>query len=461
MAKIIAAPEGTHFESNEGDTLLEAALRAGLPLAHACGGRAKCSTCRVWVLEGLSACPARNEAEQDMAQQLGLGDEVRLACQLKPAGDLRVRRLVLDEIDLAISSQLDRSSQTRVGEIRNVTVFFSDVVGFTSISETLLPYDVMYLLNRYFVQAGDIIEGNGGYVDKFIGDGLMAVFGVEGEKDAPIRAVNAALQTLAAIDRMKPFVAAMYDIDFDIRIGLHYGEAVLGSVGSRGNERLTAIGDIVNVASRVEAANKEAGTRFLISEDLHRLVEDQVETLDFVRTRLPGTSERISLYEIGSLKPEVESVLNERAVQETERYAGREWLRALPADELAIGEHRLLDFEKCDVVVHRGPNGYVAFNNACPHMRLPFYDRTKPGPEFNDIVPPGSSEVTDGFGVVCRWHGSCYDLQTGEIREWCPFLGEDGSTEKMPFLGDISKNRASLEVFQCRVSDGQLWVCVD
>ena len=117
----------------------------------------------------------------------------------------------------------------------------------------------MYLLNRYFVQAGELIERNGGYIDKFVGDGMMALFGVDGQEDAPIRAVNAALQTLAAIDRMKPFVASMYKLDFDIRIGLHHGEALLGPVGTLSHERLTAIGDVVNVASRGEQANKEAG----------------------------------------------------------------------------------------------------------------------------------------------------------------------------------------------------------
>ena len=106
--------------------MLEAALRAELPLTHACGGRAKCSTCRVWVLAGLDRCPSRTDAEQALAERLGLGDEVRLACQLRPCGDLRVRRLVTDETDLMLSSQLDRSAATRVGEVREVTVFFSD-----------------------------------------------------------------------------------------------------------------------------------------------------------------------------------------------------------------------------------------------------------------------------------------------------------------------------------------------
>jgi class 3 adenylate cyclase len=133
-----------------------------------------------------------------MARRLGLADEVRLACQLRPECELRVRRLVLDETDLMMASQLDRSAATRTGEAKNVAIFFSDIADFTSLSERLSPYDTMYLLNRYFAQAGDIIEKNGGFIDKFVGDGLMAIFGVDDQPDAPLRSVNAALQTLAA-----------------------------------------------------------------------------------------------------------------------------------------------------------------------------------------------------------------------------------------------------------------------
>lgn len=464
MPKVVSLPDGVAFDVNEGQSVLEAALGAKLPLTHACGGRAKCSTCRVWVLDGLDLCPPRTALEEAMAKRLGLGPEVRLACQLRPKADLRLRRLVLDEIDLVMSSQLEHTAGTRVGEVREVTVFFSDVADFTAISETLTPYDVMYLLNRYFVQAGEIIERNGGYIDKFVGDGMMALFGVPktnggAQEDAPLRAVNAALQILGAIDRMKPFVKAMYGVDFDIRIGLHHGEAVLGSIGAFGHERLTAIGDVVNTASRIEGANKEAGTRFLISDALLKLVEDKVETRDFVRTRLRGTSERITLYEIGRLKPEVEEALNRRGGLESERFGGREWLRAFPESELEVGERRILQLEKCDVVVHRGPNGFVAFNNACPHLRLPIFDRAPPSAEHAAMIPPAST-VTDDLGVVCRWHLSCYDLQTGEIRSWCPKLDAEGKPPGWEFIGDVSKNKTPLEIFPCRVADGQLWVAV-
>lgn len=198
MARVTSLPDNVDFDVATGETLLEAALRSGIPVTHACGGRTKCSTCRIWVLNGLAACPPR------------AADEVRLACQLRPEGELRVRRLVFDETDLVMTSQLERSVATRAGETRNVAIFFSDIADFTSISELLSPYDVMYLLNRYFMQAGDVIEWNGGYIDKFVGDGLMAIFGIDQSPDAPLRSVNAAIQTLATVDRMKPFFADMY-----------------------------------------------------------------------------------------------------------------------------------------------------------------------------------------------------------------------------------------------------------
>jgi nitrite reductase/ring-hydroxylating ferredoxin subunit len=254
---------------------------------------------------------------------------------------------------------------------------------------------------------------------------------------------------------------SMYGVAFDLRIGLHHGEALLGSIGTLGHERLTAIGDVVNVASRVEEANKDAGTRLLISEALYRRVEDQVETLDFVRTRLRGTSERITLYEIERLKPEVEAALDAPVVRGTERHAGREWLRACAEDELAIGEHRVVRHEKCDVVVYRSPNGFFAFNNACPHSRLSFYALEPPPEHQRHLVPPRQSVVTEDQGVVCRWHGTCFDLQTGEIRTWCPLLKADGTSPGWEFLGDISKNVAPLEVYPCRIADGQVWISLD
>ena len=100
MPKVKSLPDDVEFELAAGETLLEGALKASIPIAHACGGRAKCSTCRFWVLNGLESCPDRNPAETELSESIGLGEEVRLACQIRPEGDLTIRRLVLDETDL-------------------------------------------------------------------------------------------------------------------------------------------------------------------------------------------------------------------------------------------------------------------------------------------------------------------------------------------------------------------------
>jgi len=454
---LTSLPDNVAIAARPDESVLEAARRAHIPIACACGGRAKCSTCRIWILEGAAACPQPGELERALTSRLGLGDNVRLACQLRPDADITFRRLVLDETDLRMASQLQRHAATNAGELKPVVIFFSDVAGFTTFCETLTPYDVMYLLNRYFAQVGEVIERNGGYIDKFVGDGLMAIFGVDGQEDAGVRSVNAALQTLAAVDRMKPFFASMYGIDFDIRIGLHLGDAVIGSVGSPGNERLTAIGDVVNVASRVEAANKEAGTRLLISEPLHEAVKDDVEVADFIRVRLRGTSDRITLYEVARLAEPALARLSQAGARQTMQFAGKTWHQAMPEADLADGDHRVLEFPDLYVVVLRREGRIHAFNNACPHLKLPLFeaDGVAKGP-----MPPGSS-IDDAGALVCRWHRSGFDLDTGEIVHWCEALNADGVSAGFEMLGDISKNRAPLHLIPARVEDGFIWVGLD
>ena len=449
MATITCVPDGKVIHVEPSETILEADLRAAVPHAHACGGRAKCTTCRIVILQGLENCPPRNELEQAVASRLGFTSEVRLACQTKPQGDVTFRRLVLDETDREVASQLLKKCIGPVGESKQIAVLFSDIRGFTTLAQTLSPYDVMSALNRHFHELGEIIESNGGYIDNFIGDALMALFGVDGDKHAPFRSVKAAVEMLQANDRMGPYMEATYGHPFPIGIGLHYGEAVIGTLGSASKERLTAIGDTVNVASRIEAANKEAGTRLLISSELYELVKDDVIMEDFIRVKLRGTQERVSLFEISTIQPA--ALERDRALRSTDpskqRYAGKVWTAVLNDEDLLVDGRKLVEMETFDLLVVRSGEHVFAFNNACPHLHFPLRN----------------SDVTDEGVLVCRWHQSCFDLFTGDIKAWCPGLDIDGTTkdERLKPLGNLSKNQTPLSVFPTRVDDGKIWVALE
>ncbi|WP_160777594.1 adenylate/guanylate cyclase domain-containing protein [Stappia sediminis] len=458
MSRLESRPDNVSFDCEDGESVLSAALRAGLPMANACGGIAKCSTCRIWILNGGENCPEREGAESDLAGKLGFAARIRLACQLRPSGDVTFRRLVLDEMDAVVASQLYRKQPSQTGELKKVAVFFSDIVDFTGHCEEITPYDLMFLLNRYFAQAGEIIEANGGHVSLCIGDGMMALFGADGDKDAPLCAVNAALETLEWIDRAKPFVSTMFNADLEIRIGLHYGEAIVGTVGCPGAERLTAVGPVVNLASRIEEANKEAGTRLLVSKPLFDLVRDKVIEKDFLRVRLRGASERITLYEIGGLTEEAAREVSVRKLNGASRYAGRHWRRIGPAAEIPPGGKRIVEFDDCDIVVFHSDEGYFAFNNACPHLKLPFFDRA--GETVHPLRPPEIAIKRDGR-LHCRWHHACFDIRSGAILNWCTNLRADGTTAEHEEIGDVSKNRTPLQPLACRVQDGDVWVSVD
>jgi len=448
------------FECLPGESVLEAARRNNIPFTSACGGRARCSTCRIWIVEGEGNNPEPEEAEQKLKSRIALGPEIRLACQFRPVSDLTFRRLVVDETDLALADQLRRPAGFHSGELRNVAVLFFDVAGFTGISERLPAYDVLFLLNRFFTRAGDIIASHGGYFDKAIGDGFDAIFGAEGQEDAALRSVAAALDILSAVDRASAWMSSIYKVEFNARIGIDYGETLIGSLGPAGQERLTAIGEVTNIASRVEAANKEAGTRLLITEALYEAVKQDVESPDFVRVKLRGAAERRTLYEISGLTREAKRKLRPEADASQHIYAGLRWSRVMDTPALHEGDRQIVHHDDFDIVVARINGEVVAFNNACPHLRLPFFG-VEVEPHGSVPATPACSKINADLNIDCRWHKSIFNLKTGEIMSWCENLAPDGTAPGMEYLGDISKNRAKLEIFPCREADGAIWVSFD
>jgi adenylate cyclase len=300
--KVFFQPDNLEVETNDDETILQASLKAGIPHTHACGGMARCSTCRVMVTEGSENLLPRNSKEQAMANKLHFTPDIRLACQTKFKGKIRLRRLVIDADDQELTDQfLAKNRNTCIGEEKHVVVMFTDIRGFTTFSEALPPYDVIHVLNRYFQQMGRVITRNGGYIDNYIGDGIMALFGFENPEDAEFKAVKAGLEMLEEMETFNPYLEALYNQRLEMGIGVHAGEAVVGSVGAVSNRKVTAIGDTVNFASRIESANKEAKTRFLISESTYEAVKDRIVIGKTVTMAIKGKSGTYNLYEVCGL----------------------------------------------------------------------------------------------------------------------------------------------------------------
>ena len=198
-------------EISQAKSFLTTALRNEIPHLSACGGIGKCTTCRVEILSGLEFCSERTEEESKLANKLSMPDSIRMACQIKINGDVKIKRLLLDKRDLTLNNELSKKKEGTVGTIRNLTILFCDIKGLTPFSESLSVYDVIFILNRYFSIMREVIISNGGEVNNYIGDAILAIFGLKESRQQTIRAIKAALQMLIEMDNFQKYLEEAYD----------------------------------------------------------------------------------------------------------------------------------------------------------------------------------------------------------------------------------------------------------
>ena len=257
--KAVAVPKGR--------TLLEISRMNNIPHASVCGGRGRCSTCRVRVGQGGEHLPPPDANEARVLARISAPPGVRLACQVRPDCDLEIAPLL--PAQAMPHDGFAKPEQTHGVEME-IAVLFADLRGFTTLSEQKLPFDVVFILNRYFAEMGEAIGAAGGAVTQFSGDGVMALFGYE--REDPVYAAQSALK---AARRMAERLEALnqdfsHDLDAPLRmgIGIHQGLAIVGEMGHGRATGLTAIGDTVNTASRLEGLSKEFHAQLVVSEQV-------------------------------------------------------------------------------------------------------------------------------------------------------------------------------------------------
>jgi adenylate cyclase len=290
----IRYPEGQVVNVPRGFSVLEASRLGGVPHYAVCGGKGRCSTCRVQVVEGGASLAKPESTELTTLNRINADPGVRLACQLRPMNDISVVPLLVPTVEgtLPVGSQ-----QTNPGREQEIVILFCDIRSFTMLTEAQLPYDIVFLLNRYFAIVGQAVERSGGRLDKFIGDGAMALFGLRGSpEDACRNALNAAARIVSEIERLNNELSSELSMPLRVAIGIHSGPAIVGAMGYGNVKNLTAIGDTVNVASRLETVAKELDSTLVVSEPTILLAGSDISELESQEIVIRGRAEPLRVY---------------------------------------------------------------------------------------------------------------------------------------------------------------------
>jgi adenylate cyclase len=307
-----------------GMTLLEISRANRIPHPSACGGRGRCSSCRVLVLEGQDSLEPPNGIEQRMLDRIKASQHVRLACQLRPKADLGVRVLLESQHGLADTGGADDAFD--LGSEEELTVLFADMRGFATLAQNQLPSDLIILLNRVMGEMIQAVEARDGRIAMIQTDGIMAVFGMNGKSRAGSRAaLHAAADILKAVHLVNKDIRAALPLPIRVGIGIHSGKVIVSRAeDNAGGQRMVVIGEAVVIASRLEEVTKEFAADCVIS----------TRTITISGFSPPASAERQVHYKNGAT-PVLAHAFGDR--QELRSLLGRANAQPEPKTEIVAG----------------------------------------------------------------------------------------------------------------------------
>lgn len=282
-----------------GATVLETLRENGIPHASVCGGRARCTTCRILVTKGLRNLPEPSGLEAKALARIGATPGMRLACQICPTADISVMPLLA--ADARAADGMVRAGLE--GSERLITVMFVDLRGATILGEAKLPYDLLYILNQFFDEMIKALTATNGHYSQFTGDGLMALYGLNAKNPAigAADALRGAREMLARVAQLNSRLRGDLPQPIRIGIGIHFSEAIVGAMGPPGSQIITAIGDTVNACKRLESLTKEYDCAVVVSRRAADMAGLDVKGRKLHQALVAGRTQTVEFYALKTL----------------------------------------------------------------------------------------------------------------------------------------------------------------
>ena len=291
----LTLPGGRILASPVGTSVLDSLRDAGIPHASVCGGRGRCTTCRIHVGTAIEHLPKADVTEARALSRVNAEPEVRLACQCRPRHDLSIVPLLPPT---ATARDANRTGGIQ-GREQEITTMFIDLRGSTKLGEARLPYDVLFILNQFFAEMATALADSDGHYAQFAGDGLMALYGLERGVDEGCRdALRGAADMIERLDKLNESLKGEIKEPLKMGIGIHCGEAIVGTMGPPTAQNFSAIGDNINIAARLESMTKDLGCQLVVSENAIQRAGVALEGYPLQSTDVRGRSEAINIYAV-------------------------------------------------------------------------------------------------------------------------------------------------------------------